>query len=109
MTFTSIDYDKFRQLRVTHIATRLEELITDEHYDTLTPEQLFLTAVDQALEHRRANRVDRLIKAAKFPILGCVKFFGQFVVVFFFVKPLGLMPSRRGFRSRPRLGLGCGS
>lgn len=68
MTFTSIDYDKFRQLRVTHIATRFEELITDEHYDTLTPEQIFLTAVDQALEQRRANRVDRLISAAKFPI-----------------------------------------
>lgn len=30
MTFTSIDYDKFRQLRVTHIAARLEELIGDE-------------------------------------------------------------------------------
>lgn len=68
MSFTSIDYDKFRALRVTHIATRLEELIADEANDTLTPEQLFLTAVDDALEVRRANKIDKLIKAARFPI-----------------------------------------
>ena len=68
MTFTSIDYEKFRALRVTHVATRLEELIADEVNDTLTPEQLFLTAVDDALDARRANRVDKLIRAARFPI-----------------------------------------
>ena len=54
--FTSIDYDKFRALRVTHVATRLEELIQDEGNDTLTPEQLFLTAVDDALESRRIKQ-----------------------------------------------------
>jgi DNA replication protein DnaC len=68
VSFTSIDYDKFRALRVTHVATRLEELIADETNDTLTPEQLFLTAVDDALEVRRANKIDKLIKAASFPI-----------------------------------------
>lgn len=68
MSFTSIDYDKFRALRITHVATRLEELITDETNDTLTPEQLFLTAVDDALQVRRANKIDKLIKAAGFPI-----------------------------------------
>jgi len=70
MTFTSIDYDKFRALRVTHVATRLEELIQDEANDTLTPEQLFLTAVDDALESRRVNTVERLIRQAQFPIPG---------------------------------------
>jgi DNA replication protein DnaC len=70
MTFTSIDYDKFRALRVTHVATRLEELIQDEANDTLTPEQLFLTAVDDALESRRINKVDKLIRHATFPIPG---------------------------------------
>lgn len=70
MTFTSIDYDKFRALRVTHVATRLEELIQDEANDTLTPEQLFLTAVDDALESRRVNKVERLIRQAQFPIPG---------------------------------------
>ena len=55
--FTSIDYDKFRTLRITHVAARLEELISDEANDSLTPEQLFLTAVDDALEQRRAGRV----------------------------------------------------
>lgn len=37
MTFTSIDYDKFRALRVTHVATRFEELIADEANDEFTP------------------------------------------------------------------------
>lgn len=68
--FTSIDYDKFRALRVTHVATRLEELIQDEGNDALTPEQLFLTAVDDALESRRINKVDKLIRQASFPIPG---------------------------------------
>lgn len=68
MTFTSVDYEKFRALRVTHVATRLEELIQDEANDELTPEQLFLTAVDDALELRRAHKVDKLIRQARFPI-----------------------------------------
>jgi DNA replication protein DnaC len=66
--FTSIDYDKFRALRVTHVATAFEQLLADEANDVLTPEQLFLTAVDDALEQRRANRVDKLIRSAGFPI-----------------------------------------
>lgn len=66
--FTSIDYDKFRALRVTHVATRFEELISDEANDQLTPEQIFLTAVDDALDARRATRIEKLIKAAGFPI-----------------------------------------
>lgn len=66
--FTSVDYDKFRTLRITHVATRFEELITDETNDELTPEQLFLTAVDDALEQRRASRVASLIRQAGFPI-----------------------------------------
>jgi hypothetical protein len=66
--FTSIDYDKFRALRVTHVATRLEELIGHETNDTLTPEQLSLTAVDDPLEQRRHSRVEKLIRQAKFPI-----------------------------------------
>ena len=66
--FTSIDYDKFRALRVTHFATRFEELIRDETNDALTPEQLFLTAVDDALEQRRHSRVEKLIRQARFPI-----------------------------------------
>ncbi|TMM28382.1 MAG: AAA family ATPase [Actinobacteria bacterium] len=68
MTFTSVDYDKFRALRVTHVATRLEELINDEANDNLTPEKLFLTAVDDALEARRINKIEKLIRAARFPI-----------------------------------------
>jgi DNA replication protein DnaC len=66
--FTSVDYDKFRTLRITHVATRFEELIGDETNDELTPEQVFLTAVDDALEARRAARIDKLTRAAGFPI-----------------------------------------
>jgi hypothetical protein len=66
--FTSTDYDKFRALRVTHVATRFEELLSDEANDTFTPERLFLTAVDDALEQRRINKVDKLIRHARFPI-----------------------------------------
>ncbi|MDQ0277123.1 DNA polymerase III delta prime subunit [Arthrobacter silviterrae] len=66
--FTSIDHEKFRALRITHVATRFEELINDESNDELTPEQLFLTAVDDALDMRRANRIEKLIRQAGFPI-----------------------------------------
>ena len=66
--FTSTDYDKFRALRVTHVATAFEKLLLDEGNDGLTPEQLFLTAVDDALDARLANRVDKLIRGARFPI-----------------------------------------
>ena len=66
--FTDLDHQKFRALRITNVATKLEELITDEANDELTPEQLFLTAVDDALDQRRAHRIDKLIRAARFPI-----------------------------------------
>lgn len=33
--FTSIDYEKFRSLRITHVATRFEQLIRDEANDEL--------------------------------------------------------------------------
>ena len=66
--FTSADYEKFRELRVTHLATRFAELISDDANDDLTPEQLFLTATDDALELRRENRVTALIKKARFPL-----------------------------------------
>ena len=68
MMFTSADHEKFRALRITHVATRFEQLISDEQNDNLTPEQLFLTAVDDALDQRRANRIERLIRQANFAI-----------------------------------------
>ncbi|MET3861420.1 DNA replication protein DnaC [Dietzia sp. 2505] len=66
--FTEIDHQKFRNLRITHVATRFEELISDEANDELTPEQIFLTAVEDALDQRQAHRIDKQIRAAKFPI-----------------------------------------
>ncbi len=66
--FSSVDYDKFRALRITQVALQLEELLKDDGNDTKTPEELFLTAVDDALELRRSNRIDKLIRQAGFPI-----------------------------------------
>jgi len=68
--FTTLDYEKFRTLRITHVAARFDALTADEANDDLTPEQLFLTAVDDALEQRRTNRVQALIRKAGFPIPG---------------------------------------
>lgn len=68
MAFTSADYEKFRTLRITHVAKRFDELVADEANETLLPEQLFITAADDALADRRANRIERLIKAAGLPI-----------------------------------------
>ena len=70
MIFTSVDYDKFRALRVTHVATRFEELINDEANDDITPEKLFLIAVDDALEARRVNKIDKLIRRRGSPSPG---------------------------------------
>ncbi|WP_113716832.1 ATP-binding protein [Arthrobacter dokdonensis] len=66
--FTSVDYEKFRALRITQVALQLEELLKDDGNDLKTPEELFLTAVDEALEVRRSNRIDKLIGKARFPI-----------------------------------------
>lgn len=66
--FTSADYDKFRTLRMTQVALQLEGLLKDDGNDSRTPEDLFLAAVDEALEIRRANRIEKLIGKARFPI-----------------------------------------
>ena len=66
--FTTVDYDKFRELRVIHLAARFEDLITDEANDELTPEQLFFTATADALELRGEHRVNAMIKKAGFPL-----------------------------------------
>ena len=70
MSFTAADYEKFRALRVTHIATRIADLIAEEANDHLTVEQLFLAAVDEALDARRANKIERLIRDARLAIPG---------------------------------------
>ena len=66
--FTSVDHDKFKALRITHLAARFEELIQDEANDTAAPEELFLTAVNDALDFRRSIRIEKLIRQAGFPI-----------------------------------------
>jgi hypothetical protein len=62
--FTSVDHEKFRSLRITHVATRFEELIKGEANDDATPEELFLTAVDEALELSRSSRIEKLVHKA---------------------------------------------
>lgn len=50
------------------MVTRFEELIRDEANDESTPEELFLTAVDEALELRRFSRIEKLIRQAGLPL-----------------------------------------
>lgn len=66
--FTSVDHDKFKALRITHLAARFEELIQDEANDSAAPEELFLTAVNDALDVRLSIRIEKLIRQAGFPI-----------------------------------------
>lgn len=68
MGFTSEDHEKFKELRLTPLAEKFEELIADESHDHQLPEEVFMAAVDHALDARRSNKVDRLIKQAKFPL-----------------------------------------
>lgn len=65
--FTSEDYEKFRTLRMTKVAELLDELLNDESNELVAPEVLIRQAVDQALEIRRSNRIERLIAHAHFP------------------------------------------
>lgn len=66
--FSSEDHEMFRTLRITHLATQFEALVMDEENDHLTPEQLFQTAAENALELRREHRVNGFIKKAGFPL-----------------------------------------
>jgi DNA replication protein DnaC len=56
--FTSTDYDKFRALRVTHVATRFEELIADESNDSLTPEQKLIRQARFPIPHASVAEMD---------------------------------------------------
>lgn len=66
--FSTEDRDKFRTLRITHLAAKFEELIADEANDQLTPEQVFLAAVDDTLDQRRVKNIQKLLLAAQLPI-----------------------------------------
>lgn len=68
MEFTQTDYHKFHILHITHVARTFDELINDEANEGLLPEQLFLTAANDALTQREANRIEHLINTARFPI-----------------------------------------
>ncbi|MGR6902717.1 ATP-binding protein [Glutamicibacter creatinolyticus] len=66
--FSPQDYEKFRALRITSVATVFEGILADEANEQVDPETLFLQAVDQALEERRDKRIQKLIAQARFPI-----------------------------------------
>lgn len=68
MAFTSEDHEKFKELRLTPLAEKFQELISDESNDHQLPEEVFMAAVDHALDARRSNKIDRLIKQARFPL-----------------------------------------
>lgn len=65
--FTSEDHDKFKTLRITRVAEALELLLVEEANEQVPPERLFRQAVDDALEQRRSNKIERLITQARMP------------------------------------------
>jgi DNA replication protein DnaC len=67
MAFTLEEHAMFRTLRVTHIAKQVEAIIANDANDDLTPAQVFLTACEDAMDLRKANRINGAVKAAGFP------------------------------------------
>lgn len=66
----SEDHRKIKDLRLTIFAEKFLELVNDEANDKLLPEQVFMQAVNHSLDARRSNKVDKLIKQARFPLPG---------------------------------------
>ncbi|KAA0969850.1 hypothetical protein FQ154_20575 [Paeniglutamicibacter gangotriensis] len=63
-------HQKIKDLRLTVFAEKFLELTNDEANDKLLPEQVFMQAVHHSLDSRRSNKVDKLIKQARFPLPG---------------------------------------
>ncbi|MGL5824480.1 MAG: hypothetical protein ACRCYU_06555 [Nocardioides sp.] len=59
MIFTSVDYDKFRALCLTHGATRFEELANDEANDHITPEKRIRVVGSRPPKPRSPSRSDQ--------------------------------------------------
>jgi DNA replication protein DnaC len=66
----SEDHPKIKDLRLTLSAEKFLELADDEANDTLLPGEVIMQAVGHALDARRSNKVDKLIKQARFPLPG---------------------------------------
>lgn len=67
---SSEDHQKIKELRLTVFADRFLELVNDEVNDKMLPEEVFMQAVNHALDTRRSTKVDKLIKQAQFPLPG---------------------------------------
>lgn len=68
MRFTSEDHEKFKELRLTPLAEKFQELVNYEAHDHQLSEDVFMAAGNHALDARRSNKIERLIKQAKFPL-----------------------------------------
>ena len=66
----SQDQEKIKDLRLTVFAEKFLELVNDEANDKLLPEEVFMQAVNHTLDTRRSNKIDKLIKQARFPLPG---------------------------------------
>ncbi len=65
---SSEDHQKIKELRLTVFAEKFFALVQDEANYKLLPEDVFMAAVEHSLDTRRSNRIDRLIKQARFPL-----------------------------------------
>lgn len=65
--FTQQDYEAFRTLRITHMAQAFGALLAHEANELVEPENLFRQAATDALDLRRSNKIEQLIKQDGFP------------------------------------------
>ncbi|XBH22731.1 ATP-binding protein [Jonesiaceae bacterium BS-20] len=68
MMLNDVDHQKIRSLRLTVFAQKFFELVNDPANEKLLPEEVFMKAADHTLDIRRSNKIDRLIKQARFPL-----------------------------------------
>ena len=64
----SEDHQKIKDLRMTVFADKFLELLNDDTNDKLLPEEVFMQAVNHSLDNRRSQKIDKLIKQARFPL-----------------------------------------
>ncbi|WP_443452728.1 ATP-binding protein [Glutamicibacter arilaitensis] len=62
------DQMKIKNLRLTAFAQKFFELTGEQANERLTPEEVFMQAVDHAVDTRRGRRIDKLISQAGFPL-----------------------------------------
>lgn len=62
------DQTKIKNLRLRAFAEKFFVLTGEQANERLTPEEVFMQALDHAVDTRRGRRIDKLISQAGFPL-----------------------------------------